>query len=162
MLDQQEGLKVEFDKWYDDTKKSELLDAAQSSLGLGNIFSTCVETLNREVFVIIDGLDECDNKSQKELVTLLDSLLKRTPRLKVFFSSRPQEGIESLLQGCTETRWVPTRERDEIIVGHTVKRYLGKFFAAIQSLVTERRSELAHRSAIWVKVTVELIEKRNI
>ncbi|KAL8707336.1 MAG: hypothetical protein Q9225_007773, partial [Loekoesia sp. 1 TL-2023] len=162
LLDQQEGLKVEFDKWYDNTKKSQHLDAAQSPIELGNFFSRCVETLNRELFVVIDGLDECDNESQKELVTLLDSLAKRTPRLKVFFSSRPQEGIESLLQGSIEIRWVPTRERDAIIVGHTVERCLRGFSAAIHSLVIERLSELAHGSAIWVKLTVELIQKRKI
>ncbi|KAL8847007.1 MAG: hypothetical protein Q9221_007920 [Calogaya cf. arnoldii] len=162
LLDQQEGLKVEFDKWYDNTRKSELLNAAQSSVDLGNFFSTCVETLNRELFIVIDGLDECDSESQKELVTLLDSLSKKTPRLKVFFSSRPQEGIESLLQGSTEIRWVPTRERDAIIVGHTVKRCLREFPVAIQALVTEKLSELAQGSAIWVKLTVELIQKRKI
>ncbi|KAL8760990.1 MAG: hypothetical protein Q9184_002842 [Pyrenodesmia sp. 2 TL-2023] len=162
LLDQQEGFKVEFDKWYDNTRKSELLDAAQSSVDLGNFFSTCVENLNRVLFLVIDGLDECDSQSQKELVTMLNSVLQKTPRLKVFFSSRPQERIESLLQGSTKIRWVPTRERDAIIVGHTVKRCLREFPATIQSLVTERLSELAQGSAIWVKLTVELIQKRKI
>ncbi|KAL8638158.1 MAG: hypothetical protein Q9228_004660 [Teloschistes exilis] len=162
LLDQQEGLKVEFVKWYDNTRKSELLNAAQSSVDLGNFFSTCVEILNRELFIVINGLDECDSESQKELVTLLDSLSKKTPRLKVFFSSRPQEGIESLLQRSTEIRWVPTRERDAIILGHTVKRCLREFPVVIQALVTEKLSELAQGSAIWVKLTVELIQKRKI
>lgn len=162
LLDQQEGLKVEFDRWYDKKRKSELLDAAQSSIDLGNFFSTCVETLNRELFIVIDGLDECDIESQKELVTLLDSLLKKTSRLKVYFSSRPQEGIERLLQGSTEIRWVSTKERDAIIVEHTVKRCLRECSAAIQRLVTERLSELAQGSAIWVKLTVEFIQKRKI
>lgn len=162
LLDQQEGLKVEFDRCYKKKRKSELLDAAQSSIDLGNFFSTCVETLNRELFVVIDGLDECNSESQKELVTLLDSLLEKTPRLKVFFSSRPQEGIESLLQGSTEIRWVSNQKRDAIIVEHTVKRCLREFSAAIQRLVTERLSELAQGSAIWVKLTIELIQMRKI
>ncbi|KAL8921899.1 MAG: hypothetical protein Q9208_005503 [Pyrenodesmia sp. 3 TL-2023] len=162
LLDQQEGLKVEFDKWYENTRKSELLNTAQSSVDLGNFFSTCVENLNRKLFVVIDGLDECDSESQKELVTMLDSVSRKTPRLKVFFASRPQEGIERLLQGSTDIRWVPSRERDSIIVGHTVKKCLREFPAAIQSLVTERLSELAQGSAIWVKLTVELIQKRKI
>ncbi|KAL8892444.1 MAG: hypothetical protein Q9192_005610 [Flavoplaca navasiana] len=162
LLDQQEGLKVEFDKWYDNARESKLLNPVQSSVDLGNFFSICVETLSRELFIVIDGLDECDSGSQKELVTLLDSLSKKTSRLKVFFSSRPQEGIQSLLQGSTEIRWVPTRERDAIIVRHTVKRCLGEFPITIQSLVTERLSESAQGSAIWVKLTVKLIQKRKI
>ncbi|KAL8927590.1 MAG: hypothetical protein Q9172_001300 [Xanthocarpia lactea] len=162
LLDQLEALKIEFNKWYDDTKKTEFLDAAQSSINLGDFFSKCVETLNRDLFVVIDGLDECDTESQEELVTLLNSLLKKTPRLKVFFSSRPQEGIKSLLQGSTEIRWVPTRERDKIIVEYTVNKYLRGLSTAIRSLVAERLSELAQGSAIWVKLTVELIQKRKI
>ncbi|KAL8901698.1 MAG: hypothetical protein Q9207_005067 [Kuettlingeria erythrocarpa] len=162
LLDQQEGLKVEFGKWYEYTRKSELVNAAQSSADLGNFFSTCVENLNRELFVVIDGLDECDSQSQTALVTILGNISQKTPRLKVFFSSRPQEGIEKLLHGSIEIRWVPSKERDAIIVGHTVKRCLRDFPATIQSLVTESLSELAQGSAIWVKLTVELIQKRKI
>ncbi|KAL8836220.1 MAG: hypothetical protein Q9170_002997 [Blastenia crenularia] len=162
LLDQQEGLKVEFDRWHHDMRKSELLNPAQSSVDLGNFFSTCVQSMNRELFVVIDGLDECDSESQKELVSMLGSLSEKTPRLKVFFSSRPHEVIENILQGSTEIRWVPTQERDAIIVGHAVKRCLGGFPAAVQSLVTQRLSELARGSAIWVKFTVELIQKRKI
>lgn len=162
LLDQQEGFKVEFDRWYDRTWKSERLDPAQSSVDLGNFLSACVESLDRELFVVIDGLDECDNESQNELVTLLGSLSNKARRLKVFFSSRPQEGIEKLLQGATQIRWNPTRERDAIIVEHTVKRCLREFPPAIQSLVTERLSELAEGSALWVRLTIELIQKRKI
>lgn len=162
LLDQQEGFKIDFDKWYENTRKSERLDPARSSVDLGNFFSTCVETLDRELFIVIDGLDECDSDSQTEFVSLLDSLSKKTPRLKVFFSSRPQEGIKNLLEGSTQIHWLPTRERDTIIVGHTVKRCLREFSPAIQSLVIERLSKLAQGSAIWVKFTIELIQKRKI
>lgn len=162
LLDQQEGFKVDFDKWYDDTKKSQHLDPAQSSVDLANFFSKCVGTLDRELFVVIDGLNECDSRSQNELVTMLDDLSKQAPRLKVFVSSQPQEGIEKLLHGINQIRWVPSQERDTITVQHTVKRCLREFSPAIQSLVTERLSKLAQGSAIWVKLTVELIQKRKI
>ncbi|KAJ9653673.1 hypothetical protein H2198_007184 [Neophaeococcomyces mojaviensis] len=162
LLDQQEGLKVEFDKWYDRTKEFERLDPAQCSADLGNFLSTCVENLDRELFVVIDALDECDSDSRDELIMLLDSLSNKTQRLKVFFSSRPQEGIEDSLRGATQIRWSPSRERDAIIVGHTVKRCLKGFPPDIQSLVTHSLSELAQGSAIWVKLTIQLIKKRNI
>ncbi|KAL8764965.1 MAG: hypothetical protein Q9209_007792 [Squamulea sp. 1 TL-2023] len=162
LLDQQESLKVEFEKWYEATRKSDLLDPARSSGDLGKFFSNCVEFLKEDLFIIIDALDECEDETQEELITLLDILLKKTPRLKIFFSSRPQAGIENLLHGSTEIRWVPTRERDAIIVEHIVKRRLGQVPFDVQSLVTERLSELAQGSAIWVKLTVELIQKRKI
>ena len=158
LLDQQEGFKVDCVKWYDNTRKSELLDPAQSSVNPGKFFSTCVKTLDRPLFVVIDGLDECDGESQNELIALLNSLSKRMLRLRVFFSSRPQEGIENLLYGATQIRWIPSRERDAFIVEHTVKRCLREFPTAIQSLVTERLCGLAQGSAIWVKLTIELIQ----
>jgi hypothetical protein len=162
LLDQQEGLKVEFDKWYERTKECEYLDPAQCSTDLGKFLSTCVEKLDRELFVVIDALDECDSDSRDELIMLLDSLSNKTQRLKVFFSSRPQEGAEGSLQGATQIRWSPSRERDAMIVEHTVKRYLRGFPPDIQSLVTQELSELAQGSAIWVRLTIELIQKRKI
>ena len=44
LLDQQEGFKVEFDRWYDRTRKSERLDPAQSSVDLGKFLLACVES----------------------------------------------------------------------------------------------------------------------
>ena len=89
LLDQQEGLKVEFDRWYDRTEESERLDPAQCSADLGKFLSTCVENIDREMLVVIDALDECDSDSRDELTMLLDSLLNKTQRLKLFLSSRP-------------------------------------------------------------------------
>ena len=93
-------------------------------MDLGNFLSICVEGLDRELFIVIDGLDECDSESRYELINLLDNLSNNAQRLKVFFSSRPQKGIEDLLPGATQIRWSPTRESDAIIVNSTVKRYL--------------------------------------
>ncbi|KAK5207557.1 hypothetical protein LTR41_006601 [Exophiala xenobiotica] len=137
LLDQQEGFKVEFDRWYEKTRKSEIRDPAQSPEDLGNFLSTCVESLDRELFVVIDGLDECDSESQRELIALLTRLSDKAHRLKVFFSSRPQEGIENLLQGAAQIRWNPTLERDAVMV-----EYIG--------------------SAIWLRFTIELIQRRQI
>ncbi|KAK5232289.1 hypothetical protein LTR47_006502 [Exophiala xenobiotica] len=162
LLDQQEGFKVEFDRWYEKTRKSEIRDPAQSPEDLGNFLSTCVESLDRELFVVIDGLDECDSESQRELIALLTRLSDKAHRLKVFFSSRPQEGIENLLQGAAQIRWNPTLERDAVMVEYIVKRSLSEFPPVIQSLVAERLSTLAQGSAIWLRFTIELIQRRQI
>ena len=162
LLDQQGRLKVDFDRWYETTRKSELLDPVQSSRYLGKFLSACVESLDRELFIIIDALDECDSGSQNELLTLLYSLSKQTQRLKVFISSRPQKVIEDLLPEATAIHWTPSRKRDATIVEHTVTRCLSGLSSDVQSLVTERLSEMAHGSAIWVKLIIELIHKRKI
>jgi hypothetical protein len=161
LLDQQRGFKVDFDKWHDKIRKMYRVDPEQSPLHLGNFFSTCVECLDRPLFIVIDGLEECDLYTREELVTLLDSLSKKTPRLKVFFSSRPREKIENLLQESTWIYWTPSRERDAIIAEKTVKQFLSEVPHPVQLLVIEKLSELAQGSAIWVRLTAELIQKRK-
>ncbi len=104
LLDQQRRLKVEFDKWYERTREAGRLDPAQSSVDLGKFISACVESLDRELFIVIDALDECDGGSQNEILALLGSLSKQTQRFKVFISSRPQNGIEDLLPEVTAIR----------------------------------------------------------
>lgn len=161
LLDQQEGFKVDFMKWYEDTLKSQHLDLAQSPADLGNFFSTCVKILERQLFIVIDGLDECGEESRTDLVNLLGDLSRQTSKLKVFLSSRPQESIENLLHNATQIRWRPSQDRDTIIVDHIVTRYLGDRSSAVRSLVSDRLTELARGNAIWVKLTVELLQKQK-
>ena len=163
LLDQQEGLKVKFDKWYESTKMSgERMSPVRSFQELGSFFSTCVEELDRPLFIIIDALDECDRQSRVKIVTFFDALSKKTPRLKVLISCRPLEWVENTLGGFSQIRWKPNRERDAVIVKHTVENCLEGLDAATQSLVIEKLSHLADGSAIWVKLMVDFIQKRKI
>jgi Ankyrin repeats (3 copies)/NACHT domain len=163
LLDQQEGLKVKFDKWYESTKKSgERMSPVRSFQELGSFFSTCVEGLDRQLFIIIDALDECDRQSRVKIVAFFDALSKRTPRLKVLFSCRPLEWVENTLGGVSQIRWKPNRERDAVIVKHTVENCLEGLDTATQSLVIEKLSDLADGSAIWVKLMVNFIQTRKI
>ena len=124
LLDQQKGFKVEFDKWYESTKEYEHFDPAQSSTHLETFLSSCVEKLDRELFIVIDALDQCDSESQYQLVAMFDGLLKEAQRLKVFYSSRPQKEIEDLLRGAIQLRWRPGLDRDTMIVKHMVEMQL--------------------------------------
>jgi Ankyrin repeats (3 copies) len=163
LLDQQEGLKVKFDKWHESTKKSgERMSPIRSYEQLGSFFSTCVAELDRPLFIVIDALDECDRQSRVKIVTLFDALSKETPRLKVLFTCRPLEWVGNTLGGVSQIRWKPNRERDAVIVKHTVENCLEGLDAATQSLVIEKLSDLADGSAIWVKLMVNLIQIRKI
>ena len=96
VLHQQPGLKIKFDKWYEDTRGTNCIDPTQSSRMLGLFLAECLKSLDRTVIIIIDGLDECNDQSLPEILTLLRTMSEKTPRLKVFLSSRPCEAMEAM------------------------------------------------------------------
>lgn len=121
-----------------------------------------METLDRPLFVVIDGIDECDRASQNNLLQSLKILSQKTPRLKVILSSRPQEEILEQLDGMARIDLGPDAERDRVIVEKTVERKLSNLSKEVRALVIETLSRLAKGSAIWTKMVVELIEVRRI
>ncbi|KAI1384417.1 uncharacterized protein F4822DRAFT_445871 [Hypoxylon trugodes] len=162
LLSQQEGLKIEFKKWYDETKILGGIDLTSSFEKLGGLFSTSIEALGRPLFVVLDGLDECDYNSRIDLLTFFNNLLERAPHFKICFSSRFQKETEDLLKVALKAR-VPTKvERDAIIVQHTVDTKLRRLEPDARKLVVEELNELAKGSAIWVRLSVDLIQRRKI
>ncbi|SPO00078.1 uncharacterized protein DNG_02930 [Cephalotrichum gorgonifer] len=162
LLDQQPGLKIRFDKWHTDTRMAKSIDPAQSSKELGIFFAECVEFINRPVFVVIDAMDECDDRSMPEVIALLRDISERTSRLKVFLSSRPDEGIEGILDGAAQIRLLPDRERDVVILDYLVNKNLAGSPERVRKLVISRLGEVADGSAIWMKLTVDLIRRLRI
>ncbi len=118
--------------------------------------------IDRPLFIVIDGLDECDRASQNNLLRSLKILMEKTPRFKVILSSRPQEEILEQLDGIAKIDLGSDVERDRVIVENTVERKLFYLSKDVRALVTETLSRLAQGSAIWTKMVVELIEVRRI
>lgn len=103
--------------------------------------------MDRPLFVVIDGLDECDRASRNSLLKLLKTLSQKTMTLKIILSSRPH--FEML-------------ERDDVITEFTVKNRLPFLSEDVRALVVEKLSQSAQGSGIWMKMVVELIEARKI
>jgi hypothetical protein len=93
---------------------------------------------------------------------VLESLLKKTPRLKILLSSRPEEEILEQLSQTTRIVLESNADRDNVIVRHTVQEQLFYLSEDVRALVIEMLSRLAQGSAIWTKMTVELIQVRKI
>ena len=159
---QRPGLKLKFDKWHADRERAQLIDPAQSSKELGNFFAECIKSLDRIVIVVIDAIDECNDQSRRELIALLQGIAKDTLRLKVFFSSRPNEETEGLLHGAAQIRLLPDRARDIAIVNCLVSNNLPGLSKQTRDLVEGKLCDAASGSAIWIKLTVDLIRKLKI
>ncbi|KAF2703360.1 hypothetical protein K504DRAFT_495505 [Pleomassaria siparia CBS 279.74] len=162
LLEQLSGLKKTFYEWYKENQASGILDPAASASKLGEFMELVLATFDRLLFIVIDGLDECDRASRRTLLQVLEKLLKKTPRLKILLSSRPEEEILEQLDQTTRIALESNVDRDNVIVRHTVQEQLSYLSDDVRELVIGTLSRLAQGSAIWTKMTVELIEVRQI
>jgi hypothetical protein len=113
-----------------------------------------LETLDRLLFIVIDGRDECDRASRNALLKLLRNLSKKTPRLKVILSSRPEEEILEQLDQAVRIGMGTNTQKDTVIVQHIVESQLPYLSGDVKAVVTETLSRLAQGSAIWTKMIV--------
>ncbi|KAF2678070.1 hypothetical protein K458DRAFT_423476 [Lentithecium fluviatile CBS 122367] len=162
LLEQLSGLKKTFYEWYKENQASGVFEPAASTRKMEEFLGNVLETLDRLLFIVIDGLDECDRTSRKTLLKSLGNLSKKTPRLKIVLSSRPEEEILEQLGQAYRIDLKSDPHRDTVIVRHTVESQLSYLSADVKALVTETLSRLAQGSAIWTKMIVELIEVRKI
>ncbi|KND92704.1 Vegetative incompatibility protein HET-E-1, partial [Tolypocladium ophioglossoides CBS 100239] len=161
LLEQFSGLKRAFFEWYKQVTASGI-DPAASFKKLEEWLQKTLGELDRPLFLVIDGLDECDRASRSSLLKSLKNLSQNTSRLKILLSSRPQEEILEQLTGMAKIDLDSDAKRDRLIVEKTVERQLSYLSEDVKPLVTETLSRSAQGSAIWTKMTVDLIEKRGI
>lgn len=162
LLQQLPGLKKPFIEWYEQAIKFGIIDPGTNTRTLEDLLQNVLEAIERPIFIVIDGLDECDPMSRNSIFKLLGTLSQKIPGLKVILSSRPQEEILDQLDGAARIELRSDTQRDGIIVGKTVERQLFYLSTNVKALVIDRLSRLAQGSAIWTKMIVEFIEVRKI
>ncbi len=162
LLEQLCGLKKTFYEWYKQNQASGNLEPATNRRKLQEFLEKVLESLDRPLFIVIDGLDECDRESRNSLLKLIKALSQKNPRLKTILSSRPEEEILEQLDETARIDLVSDAKRDGVIVEYTVERRLLYLSKDVKALVTEKLSRLAQGSAIWTKMIIELIEVRGI
>lgn len=162
LLQQLPGLKKPFFEWYKQAQASGIFDPATNIRKLADLLQNVLEAIERPVFIVIDGLDECDPASRNSIFKLLGTLSQNIPGLKTILSCRPQEEILNQLDGAAKMELRSDPQRDAIIVQKTVERQLFYLSTDVRALVIDKLSRLAQGNAIWTKMTVELIEVRKM
>ncbi|RYO93538.1 hypothetical protein DL763_004334 [Monosporascus cannonballus] len=162
LLEQLPGLKKSFFGWHKQAQGAGEFDPAMNVRKLEEFLQKVLEKIDRPVFIVIDGLDECDRASLNSLLKFLKTLSQKTPGLKTLLSSRPQEEILEQLQDTARIDLVSDAKRDGFIVRKTIERQLSYLSEDVKALVEETLSRLAKGSAIWTKMIAELIEVRRI
>ncbi|KAL1794606.1 hypothetical protein ACET3X_006422 [Alternaria dauci] len=162
LLEQLSGLKRTFYDWYKEKQAHGIVEPATNVRLLKEFLESVLITLDRLLFIVVDGLDECDSMSRNTLLEYLKHLSTKTPRLKILLSSRPQEEILEKLNRVPRIDMRSDAVRDSVIVRHTVEGRLSHLSADLRDLVTKTLSSRAKGSAIWSKMAIELIQVRKI
>ncbi|KID94934.1 NACHT domain protein, partial [Metarhizium majus ARSEF 297] len=140
----------------------ELVKKRKNKTFLERILKGFLGDVDRLLFIAIDGLDEFDRRSRKQLVGFLDILLPVTSKLKIVLSTRPEDEILELL-GETPKIYVTSHAgRDGIIVKKIVNDRLNHLSPDVKGLIIRTLSERANGSAIWTNTVVQLIEGLEI
>lgn len=81
-----------------------------------DILKTCLKTMGI-VYIIIDGIDECDYPERKAILSFVTSLVANsaTPgKLRTLFVSQDENDIKKLLRSCTVLRLTDDHNRSDI------------------------------------------------
>lgn len=162
LLEQLPGLKKPFFEWYKQAQAAGTFDPAASIMELGEYLERLLEMIDRPIFFVIDGLDECNRASRDSLLCILGRLSLKARRLKILLSTRPEQEI---LEQLGKAAWIelePDAERDVIVADKIIENQLSYLSPNVKILVRDQLSRLAQGSAIWTKMVVELIEVRKI
>lgn len=162
LLEQLPGLKRPFFEWYKQTQASGTFDPAASMNELGQFLESLLQMIDRPVFLVIDGLDECDRASRGRILHILKTLSRKTQGLKTLLSTRPEQEILEQLREVSKIELDSDTERDAIVAKKMIESQLPYLSTDVRTLVLERLTHLAQGSAIWTKMVVELIEVRRI
>ncbi|KAK7953340.1 hypothetical protein PG996_014233 [Apiospora saccharicola] len=162
LLEQLSGLKKTLFEWYKEASASGNVEAATNPKKLEEFLDNTLESIDRPIFIVIDGLDECEKVSRRILFHALRCFVQKSPRLRILLSTRPEEEILQQLAGVPLLNFQPIIDRDQLIVDKLVEESLSYLPSDVGALVKETLARLAQGSAMWTRMMVDLIEVRGI
>ncbi|KAF2421805.1 hypothetical protein EJ08DRAFT_490822 [Tothia fuscella] len=130
---------------------------------LSECFKKCVENRKKELCLVVDGLDECEELSRLKLLRYITTLVKdaqrlaSSPPLKVLFISRPINTITNNLPSTKKLDMGDVRKAEETrrIIEHLIKSKLSQLDEAHRPQVAVLLEEKADGCMQWATVVVE-------
>ncbi|WPB02450.1 uncharacterized protein RHO25_007085 [Cercospora beticola] len=153
LLEQLPGMKLTFYEWY---KKNSGTNPANDGSMLEEFLRMVIIPLDRSLYIIVDGLDECVQATKRTLLRFLEELARSNSRLKILLCSRPYHLLQ--LDATLKLQILPLDRRDRLISRHIVDKQLWHLSEEIREVIAEHLSANACGSAIWIKMMTDLIE----
>ncbi|OIW29244.1 hypothetical protein CONLIGDRAFT_633392 [Coniochaeta ligniaria NRRL 30616] len=162
LLKRRPALKDRYCEWYKKNESLTQVSPAQSESHLQGFLFDAISSSEEWTFIVLDGLDECETRAQRHLLSLLRKLIDGHAHLKVFVSSRYHEDIVSALPKTFSRIEVPSsKERDRLIAAFLVDQ-ISSISPDIREQVVKELSEKANGSAIWLRIAIEYLEKVRV
>ncbi|KAK4060254.1 uncharacterized protein Triagg1_10804 [Trichoderma aggressivum f. europaeum] len=161
LLKRKPDLKACFSDWYKKTESQSQVNPTQSDDKLRDFLYDAVSSSNQLIFIVLDGLDECEVYPRIQLRSLFHDLFKHNARLKVFISSRYDDDIESALPpAASRIELGLSKERDRIIANYLASQI--NIPEDTREKVVDVLSAKANGCAIWLRISLEYIGKLRI
>lgn len=182
LLQKKPELKQEFIDWFKKRHATTQDKPSDVPAILWEFLSRALYGLKKQqVFIVLDGLDECEQVARRDLLVLLMDVMRNGAPIKVFISSRRTSKDDTLeiFQGFETTEADPAinpasqkrlfqidvertdlENRDKILATHLVSMHLGRNFKtedrekAIDLLAAQAKG-----SAIWLALAMPLLDK---
>ncbi|KIM19511.1 hypothetical protein M408DRAFT_31158 [Serendipita vermifera MAFF 305830] len=124
-----------------------------------------LEKTNKPVLVVIDALDECDERGRSELLLAFLNKLDKIPKTKVLITSRPLVDIKDILQNQPIVYSRTLQGSDNLdSTTEDILRHLDQIFTRSRKLQhlkhhVPRLSELANGLFIWASTAGKFLER---
>jgi hypothetical protein len=98
-----------------------LLEAKRKALPVGNVEDLkAIAGTYRELFVVVDALDECPEDNRPEIIGVFREILQSLPLVKVFVTSRPEPDISRFM----EDAGIPTLKVDASFMAPDIEKFV--------------------------------------
>lgn len=154
----------------DPAKVGRNFNAFSSLDDLSSCFTKCVDIRKKELCLVVDGLDECEEISRGKLLSYFTKLVEgakkaaSSPPLKILFLSRPINTIIRLLGLSTKLDLREVRKSDETkrIIEHLVESETFQLDDLLRKQLVSLLEEKADGCIQWVRVVVDHLSKIGV
>lgn len=172
LLQKKPELKEKFKDWSEQTQATTLDKPSNKAAVLAEFLSSSLQVSRDQVFIVLDGLDECDEDARSDLLILFRDLIRNGALIKVFISSRQRDDILKTLNSSETVEeepatnpvhqiplfhinMTPTEERDRILAKHLGAKPLRQIKdSKVRERAIEQLAKRAGGSAIWLQMAM--------
>lgn len=160
-------LVVQHREHYSNSGSGRPLDAFRNFDSLGRCLKECVKSRERELCLVIDGLDQCPEGSLGVLIDLFEDLISADKLqemsfpLKLLFLSRPRSTITELLSAYPRLELLDVRRPGEArrIIEYLVGPKLFKTEADERNKLITMLEEKSDNCIQWAKLVLEHLKR---
>jgi hypothetical protein len=152
-------LRPMFMHWYDEKRsRNNSVDPTLDENALRDLLADVLQMFSQRIFLVLDGVDECDYKTSDHIFRLFKKLHEDGALVNVFLSCRNDEFLVKRLPPVGSIlRMKASRDRDRIIATYHVKDLLEEQPENVKDFIVQELARQAQGSAIWLKMVLEFL-----